>query len=786
MKDKVPQWFDRLYPQEVFELMLHFEIADEEKFCDAFMSRKDWYLRRKAVLKIQDQDRLWHFAVHDPDKTVRSEAARRLTDDARKYKIVHEDKDREVRIAAAEKLTDKDLLRELATANPDSFVRRAAILRMTDDDDLMEIVFSDKEDNYLRLIAASRVQDEECLKRIINSREELSAMDHHNAIRDSRDVRRAAVLRVRDHDLLRSLAADYGEAILVRVAATGRLGPDDQDILEMIAEKPYDPDPRTNPDLYYNPELRAAAVSRLTDRELLRRCLDDREKETQAAARLALGALESGQSGGPAGDKTSGQTGDKTSVRVDDKFSGQALLKDTVEDEYWPLDVRTRALELITDRDFVYHFAKKHICFDKDERELAKTAARMVKDPVLLAEIAMGANELEVSQAAVEILDDDKQLLRVINEIEDHKDKWLYSIGPELQYVWEQELKIAAARNLDDLRPLVKLALADPGEHYSIHNFKEYSIGLLSVRPDLMLEYVREETDEYALSLAANDAADEEVLQTIADKGLRDSYAEYKLKNIRRVGEVGLKPRRKDMAGSEAEDNKAEDNKTEDSQENLAESKGSEIDSKGREIDSKTAGIIKYWYEALTKASKVGEAGFTEFAGEEPGQEEPGQGESGADSKRLLKLAKLRVLWLLHAGRHLDMFMHSGEVYEEWEKCTELSSLILKKAVEEAMVGDWSTEEAAELEAFRAGCGDKVYETRDIREKLHEIFSGADEETLEKIDEEIRRRVDFVRWKLYDAKFARKDEVEAPFRKYLDEPPPGMDEFEYIDWMITH
>ena len=66
LPEKVPQWFLDLYPQEKKELLLHFDVADEEKFCDAFMSNEDRLLRMRAVKKIKSDlisNKSGHFFV---------------------------------------------------------------------------------------------------------------------------------------------------------------------------------------------------------------------------------------------------------------------------------------------------------------------------------------------------------------------------------------------------------------------------------------------------------------------------------------------------------------------------------------------------------------------------------------------------------------------------------------------------------------------------------------------------------------------------------------------------
>ena len=695
LPEKVPQWFLDLYPQEKKELLLHFDVADEEKFCDAFMSNEDRLLRMRAVKKIKSQDRLWHYAVHDYDPGVRAEAAVRLTDNDRLLSIVENDTKRDVRTAAAATITDRGMLQELAWSHPDRWIRKAAILSLRDDEDLMMTVFSASEENELRIIAASRIQDQECLKHIIRSAERLSEMDHHNAIRGSADLRRAAVLNLDDHGALRDIASDYDEITIVRMAAASKLGEDDQDILEMIAAKPYDPDPRRDPDLYYDPGMKASAVARLTDEDLLRGYLDDGDMETRAEARIAL--------------------------RDPD------ILKDTVSDPQWQFNIRKRALRRITDQDFLYDFAMHHVCGgDREETQLAAGAAKMLFDPKRLSDIAMGAEDPDVSKAAAECLHDDDELLRVITEIEHHEEKWASYADGDLKHAQEQEIKITAAGNLEDLRPLVRLVLKDPGEHYEINNFKEYGIGLLSRRPDLMLRYVKRESDEWALSLAGNFSADESVLQAIADKGLKDTYASYKKGYLSRVGEIGLK--RKDEK-------------------------------------------VQFWKDALITASDIGVRNIEEYA----------------DGDRVC-LAKIMLLWLYHSAAYFAVHVSSAEIYDNWERCKEIAAGAIESAIGDVMSLGWPAEKRAELKRFEEECAEGAYDASEIALLVRSALSCIyyDEALLKEAEEKAAGCIDYVRFKTYSIEENRKEEVTAPYRTDSSEPPPGLDEFEYIDWVITH
>ena len=231
-----PEWFKKLYKDEKLDLLREFDAADEEKFCAAFMAEDDRHIRRRAVAKLEDQERLWHYAVSDPAPLVREEAISRLSGDDRLLGIVNSEPEIRGRQAAVSRIRDQRILFELASSHPDRWVRKAAIQCLSSDDDLMQIVFSDSEENELRLNAALKITGQEHLKKLIAGAEELSGMDGHNAIRDSADVRRVAVLKLDDHEMLRQVAADYGERRIVRIAAVSKLGADDQDLLEWVKE----------------------------------------------------------------------------------------------------------------------------------------------------------------------------------------------------------------------------------------------------------------------------------------------------------------------------------------------------------------------------------------------------------------------------------------------------------------------------------------------------------------------------------------------------------------------
>ena len=489
MNSNIPLWFTKM-DDSLKELLLDgHKVTDENLFCRAFMESGKPSLRRRAVILLKDQEKLFHYALNDPDAGVRSAAAVRLEDNARKRKIIDAEKKPEVQEVVAAAITDEAILYDLAVSHPNRWVRKAAILHLKDNNHLMKIVFSEDEESELRYYACRQISDQNLMVHILMSPELwVSITKSIYTDRNLLAMKTNLVHRIDDHELMRKIASDKNEYEEVRIAAVKKLGPDDQELLRKIAaDKPEDSD------LYDYCELRAAAVSRLTDEDLLKEYLCSSGWQIRLAAMTAL--------------------------------KDQKTLKETVVDEYCNNDMRETALRYINDQDFLYEIAlhdEKYI----DGPALAAMAAERIEDPERLANIAIGAATFEASRIAAENLHDDGQLLRILQEVTmDENDerkgtRWLDPVGQfNADDLLAQEIKCVAAENLSDRRPLVRFLLDDPGDgiYITAGNFKEYGIELLSDNPELMLEYVREETDSLALDCAWSCVDDRRVYQAIVD-----------------------------------------------------------------------------------------------------------------------------------------------------------------------------------------------------------------------------------------------------------------------------
>ena len=466
---EAPQWFTRMDDTLKGLLLDRHEVTDEERFCGAFMGCGTPALRRRAVTRIRDQDRLFAYAAHDPDPVVRAKAAAALRDDALKLRVIETDPEAGVQEAAAAAVTDEAALYGLAASHPQKRVRKAAVLRMNDNENLMRIVLSQDADSEIRYLAAGRISDPAVMKRVLMSPDlRITPPGTFACDRNLLAAKADLMYRIPDPDLKRRTAADRREYEQVRVAAVSGLGEGDQELLrEIAADRPADPD------LYDRRELRAAAVSRLTDEGLLRRYLVSDTWEVRLAAMTAL--------------------------------KDQDVLKETVLDAGCGTEMRKTALRCVTDPAFLCRIAMEG-AGSPGGRGLAAIAAGMITEPEMLADIAIGSASFEASGIAARALHDDAQLLRVLREAP--------ADGPEAQAIL-----CAAADNLKDLRPLVRILLDDPGDVMcgGAVTFKEYGIDLLTGDTESLLAYVREETDRDALACVLSRTDDRRVRRAVAD-----------------------------------------------------------------------------------------------------------------------------------------------------------------------------------------------------------------------------------------------------------------------------
>ena len=188
-----------------------------------------------------------------------------------------------------------------------------------------------------------------------------------------------------------------------------------------------------------------------------------------------------------------------------------------------------------------------------------------------------------------------------------------------------------------------------------------------------------------------------------------------------------------------------------------------------KKLDRSYEEKVRFWYNALITASNIGVSGMEEIA-----------------SHDRLCLAKIRLLWRYHAAEMLHVHIYDGERFEKWENCEKIAGEALAESVKDVMTVGWSEEEKKELESFASECSRGAYDSRALKALLRNALSGSGDDAIREAEEMADRCIDYVRFETYSFENDRKGDVMEPLRSDSSEPPPDMDEFEYIDWQITH
>ena len=114
------------------------------------------------------------------------------------------------------------------------------------------------------------------------------------------------------------------------------------------------------------------------------------------------------------------------------------------------------------------------------------------------------------------------------------------------------------------------------------------------------------------------------------------------------------------------------------------------------------------------------------------------------------------------------------------EKAEDLQKDIYSELIEDAIAGIWSETENMETAMFLYEC------TKGVR--LESLFSAHLKEVLLKddIEEEMQSVTDKMNREMKRFTDQRNARWQPKENDNEDDPPPWMDEFEYIDWVITH
>ncbi len=174
--------------------------------------------------------------------------------------------------------------------------------------------------------------------------------------------------------------------------------------------------------------------------------------------------------------------------------------------------------------------------------------------------------------------------------------------------------------------------------------------------------------------------------------------------------------------------------------------------------------LVRIWFGAVRDAADAGE------------RELP---ESGSFSR--LQKALLRILIRQDLCDFLSLSIRSAEEITS-DAANQIWEAMYSELMEDAIAGIWSEEENLELVRFLSLCSEGIGDTETYCEyfvrALGDENRGSDSVAVRVKKTADRRLDDFIK--------ARKERLGAGARRRDDEPPPWLDEFEYIDWVITH
>ena len=218
---------DRISDQEI---LLHVVLyADfEHGCCHALEKLKDlsmlttaaqicprFYVRERAVKRLEDSGTLAEIVLNDPDVSVRCAAAERITDQKALCCLLEDDRIRQQyfnreRLALVRNLDSsfQTLLAGLALEDPYEDIRRNAVERLEDTDTLEKLTHSEHT-LAIRLAAIRRLDNQAVLAK--------AALTDAAAV-----VRGAAIGRLSDQEVLTEIAQTDSEE-LIRMAAVRRL-----------------------------------------------------------------------------------------------------------------------------------------------------------------------------------------------------------------------------------------------------------------------------------------------------------------------------------------------------------------------------------------------------------------------------------------------------------------------------------------------------------------------------------------------------------------------------------
>ena len=181
-----------------------------------------------------------------------------------------------------------------------------------------------------------------------------------------------------------------------------------------------------------------------------------------------------------------------------------------------------------------------------------------------------------------------------------------------------------------------------------------------------------------------------------------------------------------------------------------------------------TEDLVRIWFSAVRDAADAGEREIRDV-----------------ELLSQLQRALLRILIRQDLCDFLSLSIRSAEDIGA-DAANRIKQTMYSELMEDAIAGIWSEEENLKLVHFLSLCAEGIGDTETYCEYFFRALGGEDG-SLRRTSDAIAKRVKETAAGRLDVFIkARKEQCGAKSRSRDDEPPPWMDEFEYIDWAITH
>ena len=176
--------------------------------------------------------------------------------------------------------------------------------------------------------------------------------------------------------------------------------------------------------------------------------------------------------------------------------------------------------------------------------------------------------------------------------------------------------------------------------------------------------------------------------------------------------------------------------------------------------------LTRIWFGGVRAASDAGEAEIPKSVRLSP-----------------LQRAKLRILLRRDACNLLTLCIQSAE-HIPIQTAKEIWERVYTGLMEDAVAGVWSGEENLELVRFLGLCSEGIGAEEDFCDCFRLLLGmkkGAADEKTDAAAVQAKRGAQKSLDAFIKERKRLKDRAASD-----DGPPPGLDEFEYIDWQITH